>query len=72
MKNITKGHPIRRRDVVYEIPFNAIELDMLYEIVRHTVNSLPRPIERPDPGTWVHEVIELDKKLTTIFHKRRR
>ena len=72
MKDITKGHPRSRRDVTYEVPFNAIELDMLYEIVRHTRMSLPDPDDEPEQGSWVHELVELDKKLTTIFHKRRR
>ena len=71
MKDVSKGQPRNRRDVVYEIEFNAIELDMLYEIVRHTRNSLPDPDNKPEPGSWVHELIELDKKMTDIYRKRR-
>ena len=72
MKDISKGQARNRRDVVYEIEFNAIELDMLYEIVRHTRMSLPDPYDIPEPGSWTDEIIQLDNKFTTIFHKRRR
>jgi len=72
MKDISKGQARNRRDVVYEIEFNAIELDMLYEIVRHTRMSLPDPYDTPEPGSWTDEIIQLDNKFTTIFHKRRR
>ena len=71
MKDITKGQPRNRREVIYEIPFNAIELDMLYEIVRHTRNTMPHPHDIPEPGSWAHELIELDKKMTDIYRKRR-
>ena len=72
MKDISKGQARNRRDVVYEIEFNAIELDMLYEIVRHTRMSLPDPYDIPEPGSWTDEIIQLDNKFTTIFHERRR
>lgn len=71
MKDITQGTPRTRRDVQYEVTLNAIELDLLYELTRQARNQLPDPDDTPEQGSWAWEVIELDKKLTSYFHKRR-
>ena len=71
MRDVTQGTPRTRRDVQYEVNFNAVELDLLYELTRQARNQLPDPDDTPEEGSWAWEVIELDKKLTTYFHKRR-
>jgi hypothetical protein len=32
MKDITTGAPANRAEVLYEVEFNAVELDLLYEL----------------------------------------
>jgi hypothetical protein len=72
MKNITVGAPASRHEIIYEVEFTAVELDLLYELTRDAVNGLPDPEDMPEPGSWGASIIELDKKLTTFFHQRRR
>jgi hypothetical protein len=72
MKDITVGTPASRHDVVYEVQFSAVELDLLYELARHASNGLADPEDMYEPGSWGASIIELDKKLTTIFRQRRR
>jgi hypothetical protein len=71
MKDITTGAPANRAEVVYEVEFNAVELDLLYELTRQARNSLPDPYDTPEPGSWAASIIALDDKLTSLFHKRR-
>ena len=71
MKDITTGAPANRSDVVYLVEFNAVELDLLYEVTRKARNSL-WSFETPEPGSWASSIIALDDKLTSFFHKRRR
>jgi len=71
MKDITTGAPASRSDVVYLVEFNAVELDLLYEVTRKARNSLGS-FETPEPGSWAASIIALDDKLTSFFHKRRR
>jgi len=72
MKDITSGAPANRTEVRYEVEFNAVELDLLYELTRQTRNSLPDPYDTPEPGSYAAAIIALDDKLTSFFHKRRR
>jgi len=72
MKDITTGAPPNRTDVRYEVEFNAVELDLLYELARQARNSLPDPYDTPQPGSYAAAIIALDEKLTSLFHKRRR
>ena len=72
MKDITTGAPANRTEVRYEVEFNAVELDLLYELTRQTRNSLPDPYDTPEPGSYAAGIIALDDKLTSFFHKRRR
>jgi hypothetical protein len=72
MKDITAGAPANLAEVLYEVKFNAVELDLLYELTRQARNSLPDPYDTPEPGSWAAAIIALDDKLTTLFHKRRR
>ena len=62
---------IDRHDVVYECQFNAVELDLLYEVVRQVRNEHD-PNWQPEPGSWGDAICQLDVKLTEMFHKRRR
>jgi len=71
MRDVTKGTPRNRREVFYEITVNAVELDLLYELVRQARNELPDAADKPEKGSWAWDVIELDSRLTTYFHKRR-
>ena len=71
MKDLTTGAPASRSDVVYLVEFNAVELDLLYEVTRKARNSL-WSFETPEPGSWAASIIALDDKLTSFFHKRRR
>jgi len=71
MKDITTGAPANRNEVVYLVEFNAVELDLLYEVTRKARNSL-WSFETPEPGSWAASIIALDKKLTTFFRQRRR
>jgi hypothetical protein len=64
-----------RHDVVYECQFNAVELDLLYELARNAHNSLVDPENENaeiEAGSWADEIIKLNAKLTEMFHKRRR
>ena len=72
MKDITTGAPANRTEVRYEVEFNSVELDLLYELTRQTRNSLPDPYDTPEPGSYAAAIIALDDKLTSFFHKRRR
>lgn len=72
MKNITVGVPASRHEIVYEVQFTAVELDLLHELARHASNGLSDPEDMPKPGSWGASIIELDKKLTSIFYQRRR
>ena len=72
MKDITTGAPANRAEVLYEVEFNAVELDLLYELARQARNSLPDPYDTPESGSWAAAIIALDDKLTSLFHKRRR
>jgi len=72
MKDVTTGAPANRAEVRYQIEFNAVELDLLYELARQARNSLPDPYDTPEPGSWAASIIALDDKLTSLFHKRRR
>lgn len=63
-----------RHDVVYECQFNAVELDLLYELARNAHNSLIDPENENaeiEAGSWADEIIKLNAKLTGMFHKRR-
>jgi len=71
MKDVTTGAPANRAEVVYEVVFNAVELDLLYELTRQARNSLPDPYDTPEPRSWAAAIIALDDKLTSLFHKRR-
>jgi len=70
MKDITISAPANRHEVIYEVQFTAVELDLLYELTRETRNNIMAIQENPEPGSWVDSVIQLDKKLTSMFHKR--
>jgi len=59
-----------RRDIVYVCNFDAVELDLLYELARDARNSLPDPEDQVEEGSWADAVIKLDTKMTEIFHKR--
>lgn len=69
--DVTKGTPRSRREVLYDVTFNAVELDLLYALARKACNELPFSTKKPEEGSWAADVIELDKKLTSLFHKRR-
>jgi len=70
MKDITIGVPANRTEVIYEVQFTAVELDLLYELTRETRNNIMAIQENSEPGSWTDSVIQLDKKLTSMFHKR--
>ena len=72
MKDVTTGAPANRAEVRYQVEFNAVELDLLYELARQARNSLPDPYDTPQPGSYAAAIIALDDKLTSLFHKRRR
>lgn len=59
-----------RRDIVYVCNFNAVELDLLYELARDARNSLPDPEDQVEEGSWADAIIKLDIKMTELFHKR--
>ena len=60
-----------RRDHVYVCNFDAVELDLLYELARNARNSLPYPEDEYAEGSWADAIIKLDAKMTQLFHKRR-
>lgn len=59
-----------RRDIVYVCNFDAVELDLLYELARDARNSLPDPEDQVEEGSWADAIIKLDIKMTEIFHRR--
>lgn len=59
-----------RRDIVYVCNFNAVELDLLYELARDARNSLSDPEDQVEEGSWADAIIKLDTKMTELFHKR--
>ena len=61
-----------RRDHIYVCNFDAIELDLLYELARDARNSLPDPEDEIEENSWADAVVKLDTKLTKLFHDRRR
>jgi hypothetical protein len=61
-----------RRDHVYVCSFDAVELDLLYELARHARNGLPYAEDEIEDGSWGDAIIKLDVKLTELFYKRRR
>ena len=61
-----------RRDHVYVCNFDAVELDLLYELARNARNSLPYPEDEYAEGSWADAIIKLDAKMTQLFHKRRK
>lgn len=60
-----------RRDHVYVCNFDAVELDLLYELARDARISLPDPEDQIQEGSWADAIIKLDVKMTQLFHKRR-
>ena len=60
-----------RRDHVYVCNFDAVELDLLYELARNARNSLTYPENEYAEGSWADAIIKLDAKMTQLFHKRR-
>ena len=62
---------INRRDHVYVCNFDAVELDLLYELARDARNSLPDPEDQIEEGSWADAIIKLDSKLTKLFRQRR-
>lgn len=61
-----------RRDHTYVCNFDAIELDLLYELTRNARNDLLDSEEQIEEGSWADAVIKLDSKMTQLFHQRRR
>jgi len=61
-----------RRDHIYVCNFDAVELDLLYELARDARNSLPCPEDQIEEKSWADAVVKLDTKLTKLFHDRRR
>jgi hypothetical protein len=59
-----------RRDISYVCTFDAVELDLMYELTRKARNQLPYAKDKYEEGSWVDAVIKLDVKLTELFHKR--
>lgn len=59
-----------RRDHVYVCNFDAVELDLIYELARDARNSLPDPEDQVEEGSWADAIIKLDCKMTEIFHRR--
>lgn len=59
-----------RRDIVYVCNFNAVELDLLYELARDARNSLPDPEDQVEEGSWADAIIKLDIKMTELFHRQ--
>lgn len=59
-----------RRDIVYVCNFDAVELDLLYELARDARNSLPDPEDQVEEGSWADAIIKLDTKMTELFHRR--
>lgn len=59
-----------RRDIVYVCNFNAVELDLLYELARDARNSLTDAEDQVEQGSWADAIIKLDTKMTELFHKR--
>jgi len=59
-----------RRDIVYVCNFDAVELDLLYELARDARNSLLDPEDQVEEGSWADAIIKLDTKMTELFHKR--
>lgn len=60
-----------RRDHVYVCNFDAVELDLLYELARDARNSLSDPEDQVEDGSWADAIIKLDNKMTELFHKRK-
>lgn len=59
-----------RRDHTYVCTFDAVELDLLYELARDARNSLPDPEDLVEEGSWADAIIKLDTKMTKLFHRR--
>ena len=60
-----------RRDHTYVCNFDAVELDLLYELARDARNGLPDPEDQIEEGSWADAIIKLDNKLTKLFRQRR-
>ena len=63
-----------RHDHIYVCQFDAVELDLLYELARNAHNTLVDPESGKaeiEAGSWADEIIKLNAKLTEMFHKRR-
>jgi len=60
-----------RRDHVYVCNFDAVELDLLYELARDARNGLADPEDQIEQGSWADAIIKLDIKMTGLFHKRK-
>jgi len=61
-----------RRDHIYVCNFDAVELDLLYELARDARNSPSCPEDQIEEKSWADAVVKLDRKLTKLFHDRRR
>lgn len=61
-----------RRDHTYVCNFDAVELDLLYELARNARNDLLDPEDQVEEGSWADAVIKLDSKMTQLFHQRQR
>lgn len=59
-----------RRDITYVCNFDAVELDLIYELARDARNNLPDPEDQVEDGSWADAIIKLDKRMTELFHKR--
>ena len=60
-----------RRDHVYVCNFDAVELDLLYELARDARNGLADPEDQVEEASWADSIIKLDIKMTELFHQRR-
>jgi hypothetical protein len=63
-----------RHDHTYVCQFDAVELDLLYELARNAHNTLVDPESgnaEIEAGSWADEIIKLNAKLTEMFHRRR-
>ena len=45
------------------ISFSAEEIEVLAELVNDSLESLPDPVEQPEPGSFADIVIKLNEKL---------
>ena len=60
MKDITAGAPANRAEVLYEVKFNAVELDLLYELTDRATKP-----EFVYTHKWsVGDVVMLDNRVT--------